>query len=210
VGVRFASIRNDLKENSLTKINEVISGGGLVVPFTIPVTTNLQGKSNFDGVGPMIGLDASYYLFYGFGLVGHFSTSLLAGNVESKLNTLTSYPNVILVTAPIVVLFSGGTFANSFKSDSNRRIVTNWDAKVGADYTFLFANSRSSDLTLEVGWKFSHYYNAIDILQASETFTTTLQSIFAPVAPTGTVGPITHRTANFSFNGPYASLTLHI
>ncbi len=44
-------------------------------------------KSDFNGIGPRFGLTGDYHLGGGFGIIGSLSTSLLVGEIESRLHT---------------------------------------------------------------------------------------------------------------------------
>lgn len=150
-------------------------------------TLGLAEKSDFQGIGPLAGLDASYYLGMGFGAVAHFDSALLIGDMDSQTNMATtntfSFPPVNVFT---------------FKSGQQYRMVPVIDAKLGADYTYVFNNTSQSDLTLEGGWMVSKYFNAVD----------RLQELFLPVIPPANI--MGHKTSNFALQGPYVNLTLHI
>lgn len=159
-------------------------------------------ESNFDGVGPLAGLDASYYLTHGIGLVGHFKAALLIGNIDSNINT---GGNEIIGGDQFPSLhgvFLTGLF--SAQSNNTTRIVPTLDAKLGLDYTFVFNNAANSDLTLEAGWQVMNYFNAIDTTNLNVT----------PVAGDRTLRMFaiseSHTTSDLSVNGPYISLAIHL
>lgn len=116
-------------------------------PFT--QTVDLRRDGSFTGAGPLVGIDGSYYIGYGLGLVGHFDSALLLGDIDDDLTIL----NTISDTPP--------TTTTTAKVDSTR-IVPVVDGKLGADYTFLFNNNANSGLTLEVGYQVDHYFRVID------------------------------------------------
>lgn len=117
---------------------------------------NSNEKSDFDGIGPLAGLDASYYIGSGFGLVGHFDAALLAGNINTKSNG-----SLIAFTE------ENSGFTIAFQNNSNERMVPILDGKLGANYTYVFNNSANTDLTLEAGWQVSKYFNAVDRLPSN-------------------------------------------
>lgn len=149
--------------------------------------TQAKNTSDYDGVGPELGFDGSYYLGAGFGLVGHFNSALLIGDLDPSLSAHEFFGGA----SPITVHYSplGG---------SETHVVPNLDGKLGADYTFLFNNASESSLTFEIGYEVNHYFNAIDTISA-DAFNTNIGSNI-----------IRHQTSDLSIDGPYASLTLQI
>lgn len=130
--------------------------------------------SDFSGIGPLAGLDATYYLTQGLGLIAHVDSALLAGDIDSKAT----------------ILQSGGGLSGQVIADNNLRMVTNVNAKLGADYTYMLNNAGNSYLTLTAGYQVSHYWNAVDKLFG--------------------IGSGSRETKDFGLNGPFASLTLSI
>lgn len=192
-GLRYADLKREHDEvfsgASQFQIGNTISNQVLII--------GMNEDSDFSGVGPILGLDASYYVDMGFGFVGHVNGALLVGNTKSQNNVdiiddITSTP--IGGSATAVQL--GGNYV--FKADSDARIVPVLDLKLGGDYTYLFHNAANSNLTIEGGYQVSQYFNPIGRL-----------TTFVNVA--GEQGSIiAHSTGDLTINGPYASLTLHI
>lgn len=149
----------------------------------------VDSKSNFSGIGPLAGLDASYYIGGGFGAVAHFDSALLIGDIDASSNIFDG-------------TFTSGSVSSSSTSanvDSTNRLVPVLDAKLGLDYTFIFNNNANSDITLEAGWMVSKYFNAIDHLN-------TLSTHF----PFDGQNVVNRFTSNLGLEGPYASLVVHI
>lgn len=149
----------------------------------------LQEKSDFSGIGPLVGLDASYYIGMGFGAVAHVDSAILVGNIDSSLNaTHVENPTPVFYTSVL-------------NADDTNRVVPVMDAKLGADYTYVFNNSSNSDLTVEAGWQFSKYFDAVDRL-------------YGTIGTTGegtTPSSISNRvTSSVGLEGPYVSLTYHV
>lgn len=167
------------------------------VPFS-PTFLSFKEKSEFEGLGPITGLDGSYYLGYGFGLVAHGDAGLLVGNIDATTN---------------VNFVQRSDIENlTTSSGSKQQLTPFWDAKLGADYTFMFHNTYNSSLTLEAGYQISEYYNAIDRLYVNRI-----------VPPDGvSSGPQNYgdaftnsfigqrKTSDLALAGPYVDLTLHI
>jgi hypothetical protein len=224
VGLRWAQVdrtlTSDTYENfaptfvsfSLPPISSTVAGSTIAI--TTPGFSNYfhtKEESDFSGIGPEVGLDASYYVDYGFGFVAHAETGLLIGSVDTKSNFENVNPAVPLVVATT----SGGVtttavstfqFASLNSSDwrerSTTRVVPVTDLKLGANYTYLFNNATNSDLTLEAGWQVSEYMDSVD-------------RTFASAAPGLNGGAIANidgiptTTSSVGFEGPYVNLTFH-
>lgn len=175
-GLRWAQVDRDLDSFF------VGTGVGLVsFPFLA-----VREKSDFDGIGPIAGIDASYYIYMGFGAVAHFDTALLVGNIDTDTDIFANQGGTGLTTP----------FFNALKIDDNNRVVPVLDAKLGLDYTYVFNNCENSDLTLEVGWQVSNYFNAVDRVN---TFVDATGADFIQGRTTSDVG----------IQGPYVSLVFH-
>lgn len=207
------------------------TGTALVAPALIAPVVDVAAtlrdivhqKSDFDGIGPRFGFDASYHLGGGFGVVGSLSTSLLVGEHEATFSeriltggtitvvdaTLTTIaigdaePGALpvsgeLVTGPIGPVVLGPTFPDetfSFKHPDETRVVPNIDAKLGLDWTYQFCNCSRSKVTIEAGYMVSHYFNAIDRLSAVGAFTPDTRS---------------RHTIDASFDGPYVGVQVNL
>ncbi|QLH41486.1 MAG: hypothetical protein HWD59_01330 [Coxiellaceae bacterium] len=177
-GARFAAIERKQQNNYVGTVS--------APQFDInnnPLLQQTNQKSDFYGVGPLAGLDASYYLWRGIGLVGHFSGALMVGSIDAK-QTATQALTLGSFFGETVNL----TEDESIETNSSTRIVPAVDAKWGLDYTYLFNNSIDSDLTIEAGYQVSQYFNAIDKVSLLDGATS---------------------TSNLGLNGPYISLTIH-
>lgn len=180
-GLRWASFDRDLDSAYFESLTTT-------PPFTLDDALFTKEESDFDGIGPLVGIDASYYIAYGLGAVAHFDSALLVGNID------------VDTTAFHVENFGAGDqtfFINNFKAEDYRRIVPVMDAKLGLDYTYIFNNCANSDLTLEVGWMVSHYFNIAD-------------RVSAIVDDDSDVTIFAHKTSDFAFHGPYVSLILRV
>lgn len=132
-------------------------------------------RSSYYGAGPMIGFDLIYNLYKGFLLIGQFDTSLLMGSVKSSSS----------------ISFFGVT--NGFNALANRRIVSNFEARLGLAYDWLFWNK--SSLRLEAGYEMNQYIAPFDMIV----------SFIAPVQRISDLA-----TTNFAYSGPYLKLTWHM
>lgn len=185
VGLRWARFERDLNSDYFETEDDV-------APFTIDDALFTHEKSDFDGIGPLVGIDASYYIGLGFGAVAHFDSALLVGSLDTSTN------------AVHVENFGAAdqtSFVNDFKADNIRRIVPVMDGKLGLDYTYVFNNAANSDLTLEAGWMVSHYFNTVDRLSTI---------VDDDTDPGNTVTIVGRTTSDFGLHGPYVSLILHV
>lgn len=193
-------------------VTTAVSGGTAILEFDVDafVRDVVHQKSDFNGIGPRFGLTGDYHFGGGFGLIGSLSTSLLVGNVESRLRTRIDVvadevlPGVVLAS-DAAVAFTGLTSVSEitafglddfdpefvelgFNHPDETRVVPNIDAKIGLDWTYQFCNCSHSKLTIEAGYMVSHYFNAVDRLSVIEAIAPELR---------------TRHTVDVSFDGPY-------
>jgi hypothetical protein len=187
VGLRYAQIQR--------KIFQTFTGTDQF-STTISEAAGSNETSNYTGIGPLVGVDGSYYLGMGFGFVGHFDAAELIGNIQSNLNTTFIGPTATSSLFPTTQVFP-------ITTPTRDRLVPELDGKLGFDYTYLFNNAANSDLTLEVGWQASKDFNAIDRVGA-----TLVPNTIGGALASQTIGA--RRTDNLSVEGPYATLTLHV
>jgi len=186
VGLRWASLER--------KIHSFYIAPGST--FSISTSNTRDGsletheKSDFSGIGPLAGLDASYYIGMGFGAVAHVDSALLVGNIDVDSNAFETENTVITATQ----VFDNHTY----NADDIQRVVPVVDMKLGLDYTYVFNNAANSDLTLEAGWQFSNYFNAVDRLHVVVADLPDLR---------GTI--VNRTTSDFAIQGPYVSLVFH-
>lgn len=174
VGLRWANIEYTFDDNFMqTNQDPALPNGNVTA----------SEKSDFDSIGPLAGVDASYYIGMGFGIVGHFDSALLVGDIDAKANATT----LNFINPSTIVTIKG-----IFKGGSVRRVVPVTNTKLGIDYTYIFNNVQNSNLTLEVGYQVSNYFNAVDKLSVSAG------------------GMIQRRdTSDMSLNGVYTTLIFH-
>jgi hypothetical protein len=223
-GLRYAGIKRTLSSN-YSGFNPSASanlGGTGTVNVTTVLDTGVSAyntvteTSDFDGIGPVAGINLELPITGGLGLQGAFSGALLVGDVDSKLqsninintgNFSITFPG----SPPVAIVFHGlpGNGQFSFESDS-RRIIPNMDASLGAYYRYTFSNQ--SDLTLGVNYQAAEYWNAVDRLKSNVSATyVPVSFVPAPITvnfqPTFATGPVTHKTGNLFVQGVTLSLT---
>lgn len=135
-------------------------------PFIFNTSTlaTSSWNSEFNGFGPRAGLDMNYGFGNGFGIYGKGAAALLVGT--SSFNDFTT---------------------TTFLSGSRTTVVPQFEAKLGANYTYAMAQG---DLTLDAGYMWVDYLNV-----QHNTF---------PSSVAG-VTPVIHE-GNVAFTGPYFGL----
>lgn len=147
--------------------------------------TLFHQHSKFIGIGPNVGMDANYFLTPNFSLVASLGTSLLVGDVKPHVAIFADGFNV-----------PGNTdFHHVTPKNKSHRIVPALDIKLGADYTYIFDSSTLSNLSVELGWKFTEYFNSMDSINI---LTANAQGIGATRSSSG----------DLSLQGPYAELSV--
>lgn len=136
----------------------------------INTVDTLFAKSNYNGFGPRAGVDASYMFGNGFGIYAKGAAALLIGT-----SSLTD--NSALVNG------TGGTLTGS-----RTTIVPEFEAKLGADYTYAMAQG---DLTLDAGYMWFDYLNVHNNTVGSSGAATTNFMVM---------------DSNFGAAGPYVGL----
>jgi hypothetical protein len=205
MGLRWADLERKLRTHVFASNTVPVPTGTAITTFATGGFENIFERSDFDGIGPIFGVDASFYLAYGLGIVGHFDAAMLVGNTHTKtdqilINNMTINNAGVVTTRPAI-------FAN-FRGDSDRRIVPVIDAKLGGSYTFVFCNASNSDLTLEAGWQVSNYFNAIDRLTVIGA-AVPLAGALPGQAMVQQFAIQKRETSSFGFQGPYINLTFH-
>jgi len=145
VGVRGAQLKSDMT-------------GTFAYPSATPTPGVSVRNSKFTGIGPRMGIDTSYHVGDCFGIVSHFATALLVGNVDNS-QVFTSEGQ-------------GGNITNN-TTDTQTRVVPAFDAKLGVDYSIPFKNNASS-LSIEGGYQVTQYVDVQDRITDGVTKTSSI------------------------------------
>lgn len=134
-GLQFGKIRVDTTNQFL-----VVPPG--LVRRSVSSLQRFQ-NADFEGVGPVVGVDYAYNLFQGFSVTGNAATSLLYG-VNRYVSGYISGPSFVV---------------NAIDSHSQRIVVPTMEAKLGLKYTHEWIEGT---LNLEGGFQAINYFNALE------------------------------------------------
>lgn len=148
-----------------------------------------DAENDYRAYGLMAGLDSSFYLGQGFGLVEHFTGAISRlEEDESKLD-ISYIPNSINGLAKNIEVHSW----------INTRYAPSIDGRIGLDYTYLLDKNANSTLTLEAGYRVLKYFHTIDTFIVQDQSSDTNPNITL----------IERKTSDFGLSGPYINLTYH-
>ena len=172
-GLRFARVENNLT-NQYDAVDPTDSD--------IILTENDTFHSKFNGIGPLLGVDANYNLGGGVSAAAHVATTLLVGKVDADSNYFSDDE-------------SGDYFSGTAQIDSDDvwRVVPAFDAKLGLNYSYTF--QCDSVVTLEGGYKVTQYLDAVDRLDGLFNGNNS-----DPIK-------VTRTTSSLGLSGPYLKLS---
>lgn len=196
----------------LLRINQTLTTVFSDLAGSVPVPTQAYGLlpdpsfkfqtknvSQYLGVGPDIGVNIQVANCYGLGIVGQFLGTLTAGSISAK-DTFTS-------TSQRLTLEGIGTSHQAITTPNSMNVVPGFDSKLGIFFNRVWPNF--VDFTVEVGYRFAYYINAISqvmpdtLVQAGSVST-------IPEFSTGTMA-INSTIATYSpfhMQGPYINFTI--
>jgi hypothetical protein len=157
-----------------------------------------KNSSDYLGVGPNLGLNIQYQANNGLGIVGEFVGALTVGTISSqdnfisaskRLNDLGINPSQQEITVPNATQFVPGL-----------------DSKLGLFYS---RTMHDMDFTIEAGYRFAYYFNAISTISPDTLVQPGLDATI-PEFATGTMAINSTTTSNspYSLQGPYLNLTV--
>jgi hypothetical protein len=176
-GLQYARISSDL-HTTASKTSVSLAG-----PFPYQLVTN--SESDFHGLGPRVGIGASFNLGNGFNIYGDSGIDLLVGDIDD--NAASTY------SVDDAVHFYGN---NSFNGSSQTTIVPGGDAELGISYTAPLANNVA--LTVQGGYMVTGYINPIKRVNCEIDHN---QGTFSSSASEP-------NNSDFGLQGPYVGLDL--
>lgn len=140
-GVEYARLAS---KSSITLAgSRTVATGVAPVVLTPDVAFNSYASNSptYNGFGPRLGADMSYDWGNGLGIYANGAAGLLAGAAKFSSTYIDN------LTAQTVTT-----------SGSTMTVVPELEGKVGVNYTYAMAQG---DLTLDVGWMWINYFNAV-------------------------------------------------
>lgn len=159
-----------------------------------------KNTSTYTGIGPDLGINVKYEIMNGFGIGGQFLGTITAGSIHAKDNFTSSSSRLKTL---------GINPSHQFISTPDTtQVVPGVDSNLSVFYTHAW---NCFDLTIEAGYRFAYYHNAISevipqtLVQAGENET-------IPEFATGTMAiqSTDYKHSPFSLQGPYLELTLNL
>jgi len=107
---------------------------------------SFSATSDFDGLGPRVGVDGTWHLGNNFSFVTEISAALLVGDASARQR----YEDIESTEPPLDYKFN-------HRVSFDHIVVPNLEARLGVSYMHHFSNS--SELNLEMGYHVTHYFD---------------------------------------------------
>lgn len=147
-GVRYTRLNRTLISNITDVLLETVTTTTVSTETINEVGVNTV-FSNYWGVGPLAGADATWLIWNGFGLNGQVDAALLVGN-PSNNTTFTGVATIAGTTTPIRIVHT------SAPNNLHFQTVPVLDAKLGAVYQNSFLSRFG--VKVEAGYQAAHYF----------------------------------------------------
>ena len=128
-GVRFADIDNTDKANYFDT--------------DTAITQTAKFDSDFEGIGPRVGLDTAVHLGWGISFVGTVGGSLIVGNVDSDTTTVNPSSSTV-----------------KLNNGDDTQVIPELDARIGLNYLYNFNPTNS--MSIELGFQDVNYFDVVD------------------------------------------------
>ena len=177
-------------------VKAIYSGSIPLGIYAGPFRTEQDVTAKFNGIGPRVGLDASYDTDYGVRFLGEAAVSALIGSSYSKTAYLSS-------AQELLIKYGQQTNGQFIKDKRVTQVIPGIDAKLGVSYKHAFSNCMI--LNVKAGYQAAVYINAINqYLPGSLVDGGPLDSggIF--------VATMNHTQSNYSVQGPFLEASLQI
>jgi len=189
MGVRYARLDSDLSthyDNMKYAVPSEIEPDAKSLIEVIDATAD----SRFNGVGPLVGVSASYGLGYGFGVNAMFDMALLVGQL--KLNATIDDGIYSFGADQNRILENQRDFTAAW--DGRTVVAPAFDGSFSLDYGYDMGAGMS--VALELGYKVSKYLNTVEQIDADTG------------ASLGPAARFDTDVTNFGLNGAFLTLTL--
>lgn len=142
-GLRYAHIRNDLDFSYQGIFSDILAD-----EINTPFVEYDDSDSDFNGIGPMFKIDATYAIKWGLGVKGSFDAALLVGELELDQNLSRTSRDTLLI--------------NNYDIDYEdiNVVAPAFDARLAATYNYPMA--KGWQINAEVGYQVSQYFNVIE------------------------------------------------
>lgn len=145
-------------------------------------------NTNFSGLGPVFGMDATYKFNDYIAIVGHGSAAALIGDIDNTEN--------------ITIKQTAGDVNFNLQGTNNTHLIPTVNGKLGLALSLPFRNTWNSVLTLEGGYQATEYFNVLYSMQP--------HIISRPTIGQSPLNVGRSISNDFAVDGPYISLTLQI
>jgi hypothetical protein len=176
-GLRFADLNT--RSNST-----YFNGPDTLVPALESIQATAQIESEYEGLGPRVGIGATLHATANIALVGQLGMSLLIGNDNENI-TLQENPYQATVFGPLVPLA-----VQTYSNGNSVYVVPELDARLGVQLEKSFSSDTSMDV--EFGYMVTNYFYAIE-------------GDFLDMNNVNAV----NNAVDFGFQGPYARLQVN-
>jgi len=149
-----------------------------------------ENISEFNGVGPRLGIAGTYELCYGFGLTAQLAGTASVGRVKTRMNFNS--------TSTALIVLGANPNQQAITADHIARIVPGGDAKLGVTYFHPFG--RDYLLGLEAGYQVTSYMDPIEDVYPTSLVTNPATPLQSGTIAVNTMG---ESQSNFGVSGPY-------
>lgn len=146
-GLRYTHFVYNLTSNITDALLATVGSPGITIPVN-EVDVDTQ-TAHYWGIGPLAGIDGTWWVWNGFGLTGEFDGSILVGGPNSKTNFVGK-----AFTSNLVVQTAIQNATNDFNAFQTVPVL---DAKMGVVYKTPFMSSFG--VKLETGYEAVEYFN---------------------------------------------------
>lgn len=156
MGLKYAYIQRDLNSTfSGVSLLEDSVGGAQVFQ-----------KSRFNGIGPQVSLEGTYYFSHCFGIKGYLNPAILIGTINSSIQASTNTVATGIDSSGATTVTTTTTLTPINRENLNKpdRVVPALEGKLGAIFTYPYGRSK---LNIEVGYDFNQFFNAVDIYRST-------------------------------------------